>query len=252
MKQVTLVSLYGQKQQSFAELIRGCSDNIFRSPLRGLFKPHQIDQVHGTIVGMEKLTGFKEAYNARIWEETGERVIMDFSQMLPVLEKHFPLTVQFGGFSKSFNEFESFGHSPYERSFQIQWETKRFTLIGWVHQDGDFTTSRLLQKVRDEIENKCHIRHKYRRDNDLFMVLGEIAIPDSMTDNELAQLKDISSSVEVKIRDYLADNRIALAIDLDALSLVQYEDVTLSLSSTVSYSLKTSDIDTNFIESLYD
>ena len=252
MKQVTLVSLYGQKQRSFAELVQGCSDLIFRSPLGGLFKPYQIVQIHGTILGMEKLPGAKEAYNARIWEETGDKVIMNFAQLLPILERYLPLTVHFGGFSKSFNKFESFGHSPYERSFQIQWETKRFTLIGWAHKDCDFTTHRLLQELRNEIESKCHIRHKYRRDNDLFMVLGEIAIPDSMTDNELAQLKDISSSVEVKIRDYLADNRIALAIDLDALSLVQYEDVTLSLSSTVSYSLKTSDIDTNFIESLYD
>jgi len=251
MKQVTLVSLYGHKPNSFVEFVRGCSDIIQRSPLVHIFKPYHIDQIHGTIIGLEKFAGFSKPYNARIWKETGDKVVMDFSQLLPVVEKHLPFVVQFGGFSKSFDEFESFGYSPYERSFQTQWGTKCFTLIGWAHKEGDFTTHRLLQEFRNEIESKCHIRHKYHGDNDLFMVLGEIAIPDSTTDNELAQLKDISSSVETKIRDYLIDNKINLTIDSDALSLAQYETTNLDLSSTVSHPLKTSGIDVKFIENLY-
>jgi len=251
MKQVTLVTLYGHKPKSFVEFVRGCSDIIQRSPLVHIFKPYHSDQIHGMIIGLEKLTGFSKPYNARIWEETGDRVAMDFSQLLPVIEKHLPLVVQFGGFPKSFNEFESFGYSPYERSFQIQWETKRFTLIGWAHKEGDFTTHHLLKELRDEVENQSHIRHKYHGDNDLFTVLGEIAFPNSMTENELAQLKDISSSVEIEVRNYLADNRIDLAIDLDALSLAQYETKNLDLSSTVFHPLKTSGIDVKFIENLY-
>jgi hypothetical protein len=251
MKQVTLVSLYGQKPEALARLIGRCSDIVLRSPLAGVFKPYDIDQIHCTITGMEKLTEYPDPYNARTWMDTGEKVVMDFSQLHPVLQWHLPITVQFGGFLESFNEFESFGRSPYERSFQIQWAAKRFIMIGWSHKNGDFTSHRLLQKLRDEIENRCHIRHKYREDNDLFMVLGEIVIPDLATEKELSQLMEISSVVESEICNHLVNNKINVTIDMDSISIAQYEVETLSPASTIPHRLTGADVDERFIESLY-
>lgn len=251
MKQVTLVSLYGEKTKSFVQLIQGCSDIILRSPLSHVYKPYQIEQIHGTIVGMERLTGYSEYYNARLWDDTKVKAVMDFDHIIPILRKHLPLTIQLGGFPKSFTDFESFGHFPYERSFQIQWKTKRFTLIGWSHKSHNFTTQRSINNLRDEIESRCHIRHKYRNDNDLFMVLGEITLPDSMTDEELSELEKTASAVESEVRNYLVDNKIDITLNIDDLSFAQYEVETLSPESTVAYRVTDNKVNAKFIESLY-
>ena len=249
MKQVTLVSLYGQKTESLTDLILMCSDIILRSPLARVFEPYHIHQIHATIIGMEKMPEYAEYYNARIGAETGDKVVMDFSQLQAISRRHLPITVQFGGFTESFSEFTSFGRPPFERSFQIQWETGKFIMIGWPYKDGDFTSHRLLQELRDEIDHRCHIRHKYRGDNDLFMVLGELVIPDTITDDERARLMDISAVVETEVRSQLVDNQIDVTMDIDAVSVAQYEVETLSLASTISHRL--ADIDESFIESLY-
>ncbi len=251
MRQVTLVSFYGRKNKPLADLIQGCSEFILRSPLERLYRPYHIDQIHGTLLGMEKMAGYAEHYNANLWAETSNKVEMDFTQLLHVLGEHLPMAVQFGGFPRSFTGFESFGRSPYERSFQIQWKTGRFTLVGWPHKDGNFTTRRYLNELRDEIERKCNIRHKYREDNDLFMVLGEIVLPGSMAEEERARFKDISLTIEMAVRDYIVDNKIDVNIDVDAVSVVQYDVETLSLESTVSHRVTDPKMSPDFIEDLY-
>ncbi|MFQ6054650.1 MAG: hypothetical protein ACE5J3_01545 [Methanosarcinales archaeon] len=54
MKQVTMVSLYGQKRGDLERLIKKCWEMINVSKFRRLFEPYHMNQIHGTIVGFGK------------------------------------------------------------------------------------------------------------------------------------------------------------------------------------------------------
>ncbi|MEM7132663.1 MAG: hypothetical protein AAF702_40550 [Chloroflexota bacterium] len=251
MKQVTLVSLYGQKTGLVAQLIRDCCHMIEKSPLRRVFRAYHPSQMHGTIVGMEKLIGYSAPFNTNIWSAIGEKVMMGFDQVLPTLQQHFPMTIQFGGFSPFFNQFDSFGNLPYERSFQVQWPTNRFTLIGWPHANGNFTTTRLLNCLRDDLNVQCNVAHKYSGDNDLFIVLGKIVHLERFTDAEIEQLQEAAKTLEVQIRNHLAATKTGVTIELDDISLVQYEMETLPLHSTISHRVTDPGVTPEFISNLY-
>lgn len=251
MKQLTLVSLYGQKQKSLAQLIRGCTEIIQQSELRQVFRPYDPDQIHGTIVGMEKLIGYSKHLNVNLEASSGNKVEMDFTQLLPTLSKHLPMSIRFGGFHSEFNNFNSFGGLPYERSFQVQWSSNRITIIGWPHAKGDFTTTRQLNGLRDSITATCNISHKYKDDNDLFMVLGEITSLGRFSESEIEKLHTAASSVEREVRDYLAGQKLDLVIGLDSVSVVQYEDETLSLDSTVPFRVSNEELNADFISNLF-
>jgi len=252
MKQLTLVSLYGPKPEPLARLIRGCTDIIQSSPLGRVFLPYQEGQVHGTIVGMEKLEGHAGLFNANMWLTAGTLAPMDFEPLLPVLRRHLPMTFQFGGFPPAFDAFDSFGRRPYERSFQIQWPAKRATLIGWPHCQGEFAPRRLLNSLRDELAANCNLRHKWGADNDLFMVLGEIAIPGSLSAEEFRMLESAASGLEKEVRDYLAAHKTEVAISCDELAVVQYKNATLAPGSSVPYRITAPGMDAGFIRSLYE
>jgi hypothetical protein len=251
MKQVTLVSLYGQKENSFAQLVRGCTEIIQKSVLRRVFRPYHPNQIHGTIIGMEKLIGYSKHFNANFWGSSGSNVEMDFTRLLTTLSEQLPMTVQFGGFSPEFKAFESFGRSPYERSFQFQWPTNRVTIIGWPHSNGNFTVSRQLNTLRNSLATNCNINHKYAGDNDLFMVLGEITPLSNLSKVEIKKLQDASSDVEKEVRDYLASQKLDVVINVDSVSVVQYEDETLALDSTVPFRISNEELDADFVSKLF-
>jgi hypothetical protein len=253
MKQVTLISLYGQKAKPLAGLIGGCTTIIQSSKLRRIFSPYHLNQIHGTIAGMEKLVGYADHFNANIWANSplGKRVGMKFDSLVNTVQQHLPITIQFGGFNKAFNAFDSFGKWPYERSFQVQWATNRFTIIGWPHQSSDFTSARLLEILRGEIGEKCNIQHRYSKDNDLFMVLGEISGLHLLSDSELADMKIAANDVEAQVRDYLTTQKVDVEIGAEQVFVAQYEKETLPLESTNVYSVADSRTTGSFIETLY-
>jgi hypothetical protein len=154
---------------------------------------------------MEKLIGFTENFNANTWMESGNREVMEFTPLLKIIKKHFPIKIRFGGFEKSFKHFDSFGKKPYERSFQIQWKTNKLTLIGWPHANGDFIAKRPLEELREDISTHCNILHKYKYDNDLFMVIGEIKGLQLLTASELKEIKFPQQSLK-KIFEIICKN----------------------------------------------
>lgn len=251
MKQVTLVAFYGQKPEPLSRLIQDCAMMIRNSPLGRIFRPYHPDQVHGTIVGMEKLEGSAELYNKNTWAACGSRKVMDFNPLRPTLQSHLPITVQFGGFPPAFSAFSSSGLPPYERSFQVQWQANRFTLIGWPHRNGEFAPRQLLNELREDLNTNCKIRHKWGTDNDLFMVLGEIANTKMLLDKELAQLKNATPVLEKAVRDYLTSHKTEVEITIDDLYVAQYEVETLERHSTVAHRITGSRVEATFIRNLY-
>ena len=176
---------------------------------------------------------------------------MNFAPLVEIVKKHLPMKIRFGGFGKTFRRFDSFGKNPYERSFQVQWQTNKLTLIGWPHKDGDFTSKPLLDALRMDMGTHCNIRHKYQGDNDLFMVLGEINGYHLLKKSELMHIKYIAAETEEKVRNYLLNNMTEVEIGPEQVFLAQYSDESLPFDFTTVYSIANQLIDADFICKLY-
>lgn len=252
MKQLTLISLYGQKPANLSKLVVHCSEFIQESKFRRIFRPYHLNQIHGTFFGMEKLTGFPECFNANIWNHTGRREAMNFNPLQETIMNHLPMTVRFGGFGKTFTGFKSFGKFPYERSFQVQWNTNKVTLVGWPHRNNNFTSNPLLKNLREEVVEKCKIRHKYNDDNDLFLVLGDIGGLQLLSDSERDEVRNSASILEENVRNFLEDNKTDIEIGFDQVFIARYEKEYLPLDSTDVYRINRPGIDVGFLKNLYE
>ena len=252
MKQVTLISLYQQKCDELENLINTCLKIISNSKLGKIFKPYNMGQIHGTIVGLEKLSGYNDhLFNANTWKASGNKKLMEFDEFLNIITSRLPIKIRFGGFEEDYREFMSFENTPYMRSFQVQWISSKYTLIGWPHKKLNFTETRLLRDFRLELETKCNIKHKYENDNDLFMVLGEMKELQFLKESEITDYKNEAILLEHSVREYLQNNPIDIEINTDNIFLTQYEDESLSAASTYVYCIKDIKADKSFITKLY-
>lgn len=251
MKQVTLVSLYGEKPAILSNLIMRCSDIIRETEFRRIFQPYHPHQIHGTLFGMEKIIGFPECLNANTWIHAGRREAMNFRPLRETVMRYLPMTVRFGGFGKTFHGFTSFGKFPYERSFQVQWTTNKVTLIGWPHRNEEFSPN-LLNTFRSDAATKCNIRHKYDDDNDLFLVIGEIAGWQFLPDSERKEILNAASMLEEKVREFLERNRIDVEIGPDQVFIARYDKESLPLDSTEVHCISNPGIDAGFFMGLYE
>lgn len=255
MKQVTLVAHYGPKLRAFEKYIGICVRHIVDSPLRRFFTPYHMNQVHATIVGMEKVLGYPEQFNANIWRETGERKEMDFDRLLDTVRRHRGFMIRFGGFGRDNRCIDSFGSPPYIRSFECQWASRKVTVMGWHHQDGDFSPYTDLWALRKDLGDSCNVMHKYKNDSDFFVAIGDLTNLETVSDEELMGLMEVGKQVEQAVRDKLAtdsDFRVNLPVSPDSLYVVQYERETLAMDSTKVFSITRSNVDKDFISALYD
>lgn len=255
MKQVTLVAHYGQKIRAFEKYVGICVRHIVDSPLRRFFTPYHINQVHATIVGMEKLLGFPEPFNANIWRGNAEKKRMDFGCLIDTVRQHPGFVVRFGGFGRDDRCIDSFGSPPYVRSFECQWTSRKVTIMGWHHQDRDFSRYTDLWALRRELGDSCNVMHKYRNDSDFFVAIGDLANLESATDVELMGLMEAGKQVEQVVREKLATDpalRVDLPVGPDSLYVAQYERETLAMDSTKVFSMTRTDLDKDFVSALYD
>ena len=174
---------------------------------------------------------------------------MEFFNFSPTVHKNFPMIIQFGGFHPSFNGFTSAGESPNTRSFQIQWKKRKVVLMGWPHNNGRVTDQ--LNNVRTSFLENCNISHKYKNDNDLFMVLGEINPPNNLSLLEKSQLTLDTEQLESSIRNHLYQHPKNIILDLNSLSLAQYTDPTLPITHTINHPFNKPGITTEYIKTLY-
>ena len=233
MAQVTLVALYGHKPPQFARYLNTINQLIQRSPLGPSFRPYALEQIHATIVGLERTATQGAFENANRLAAASERATMDFERALHLARTFPPLTVRFGGFEPDARPFLSQGRQPYVRSFQVNCQQGKVIIIGWHHQGGDFNVHHDLWVLRRRFGEEANVWPKYAEDSDLFITLGELTAA-SPTDPTGARSDAAAiEALEATVRRQLVKHPVDVRITPAALSFVRYLEPTLaSLTST--------------------
>ena len=244
MGQLTLTGFYGPKPPALAGLLRDLSGLIESTYLKEFFFPYPIEQIHGTLIGLERVEGKEKYLNANYWMWAGEKRSMDFSCLVSTLSEFLPMPLRIGGFAENFTGFRSFGDIPYRRALGIDWASGRVTLIGWPYSGGfssvDFTGRRPLWELRNRLAQQCYVRHKYHRheDNDFYMVLGTLHQPEGLNKTLQEKLKREGQQLENSARTFLYHNPIILSLDQDTVSIVRYERETLERHSSRAWKIR--------------
>src|SRR5881394_3532147 len=122
--QLTLVSHYGPKPAALGEKIR-LLQSMLTEQLGSGFKPYALEQVHGTIIGLEGARVGMHIRNENFRRYRGTERLIDFHGLL-----HFLRTwtepdwnVRLGGFDPVRDHgFTSAGQHPFVRSFSVRGE----------------------------------------------------------------------------------------------------------------------------------
>jgi hypothetical protein len=215
--QVTLVSHYGEKPEELSGLIHYCQRLLSRSLGNG-FRPYQLEQVHGTIIGLEghQVAGTIVNRNSA---DLGSPTHVDPAALLSFLRNDFPrIEVHIGGFVPWVDHgFVSRGEHPYSRSFSIQ--GKIAVAMGWPVRDKTF--SKAIDDLRWDSCRRLGVRHKWHKhdkaeDNDFFFVLGRV-------EASLDQFK--LRHAEHEVRTFLCGlEGVPVHISPDTLKIVAYVD----------------------------
>jgi len=223
--QVTLVTHYGEKPDDLAALILNCQE-LLSLRLASSFRPYQLEQVHGTIIGLE---GHQQS-GRLLNRNSGEQV--DPKALLRFLRKQFPsIDIRIGGFNDWANyAFQSRGTHPYLRSFSIQ--GKIAVAMGWPVQGDAFPNS--MDDLRWKFCRDLGLRHKWHNtedavDNDLFFVLGRV---------EESIRADRLHHAMTEVRAFLSSlDGLFVRIEKDTLRVVAYMDEQLPLETSSVYSV---------------
>lgn len=259
--QVTLVSLYGNKKPEFATFIAHCQKAVVDT-FGSAFTPYTVDQVHATIIGLERQSpsGFDNNNFARF---RGRSVTMDFAGFLGYLRgcARFPLEIQVGGFQDRDYPFTSRKSRPYERSFSIQGD--KVVVMGWPVRGEPVSVlqatpevliqeSRIYPMTLDVLRHGAQrfgILHGYHRapadvDNDLFFRIGLI-------DQKSPPLGS-TRSLERRMREYMSQvTPLILEVALDDVFIAAYDDSTLPVGGTKIWSVTDPRVDGKFVTGLY-
>lgn len=168
--QVTLVSHYGRKPDDFADLIRACQ-GLLSGSLHRAFRPYQLGQVHGTIIGLEGEQDGGTIRNRNSGKQVDPAVLLAFlREQLPDME------IRIGGYRRSADYgFKSRGAHPFARSFSIRGSFA--VAMGWPVASASFPNS--IDELRWRFGRELGLRHKWHEvegdlDNDFYFVLGRV------------------------------------------------------------------------------
>jgi len=243
--QASIVALYGPKTDAFGSFLAYCQDTV--AEIIGLqFRRYEIDQVHGTLIGLERDASHREGFrNLNYWQKRRVDITMDFNGLLGFLRQavRLPFQIQIGGFEDREYPFASRAQRPYERSFSVQ--GSNVVLVGWPMKNLALSTATgidesvsypvVLQSIRQGAQG-YGVLHAYHSrpvdvDNDFFLRLGVIADADSIEADTLQNLHD-------QMRMVLASHSPhVVTIDLSDLCVAFYESPELPITSTRVLSL---------------
>lgn len=258
--QITLVSLYGDKNKDFAAAITQFQQLVAQA-VGSAFTPYDIRQIHATIIGLERHRA--PAYNANFSKYRGRDVEMDFAGFLAYMRGcgHIPFEVQLGGFANRDYPFTSRKTTPYERSFSVQGD--KVVVMGWAVREEPFSVppttpaagiqeARIYPPTLDLIRHAAQgfgILHGFHRtvtdvDNDLYFRIGLI--------DPKATTPAATSALEVQARQLFSTQRpLVVEIRLEDIYIAAYEDDRLPVSSTRIWSLADPKVTGSFVAGLF-
>lgn len=244
--QAALVSYYDEKPPLLRELIRYSQDKL-ASLLLSSFRPYEMAQVHGTIVGLEGYRLGDGIVNAHYRSLRGEDKTVAPRELLEFLRSdQLPsFNVRIGGFRHHVDYgFFSQNRHPYLRSFSIQNDIA--VAMGWPYDGVDYPM--VLDRLRRQFNN-YNVLHRWHRqlgsiDNDYYFVLGRV---------NRKLLTDVQvQGVEEEMRRFLAGlTGLTLPIDHSVLSIVGYLDTQLPVQTSCSYRINGNELDEFKLLELY-
>lgn len=258
--QVTLISLYGDKDPEFAAAITQWQQLVAQA-VGAAFTPYAIRQVHATIIGLERQRA--PLYNGNFAKHHGREVVMDLTGFLAHLRGcgHLPFTVQIGGFANRDYPFTSRQTRPHERSFSVQ--GNKVVVMGWPVKETLCRTSPATSATQAR-DNRTYpptldllrrgaqdfgILHGYHRtatdvDNDLFFRIGLI--------DPSATSPAATMGLEVEARRFFSRQQpLVIELRLGDIYIAAYEDDRLPAASTRIWSLADPKVNGSFVAGLY-
>lgn len=263
MRQLTLISLYGQKPSALVDLIAECQKQV-SDAVGTAFTRYDVREVHATIIGLERRIGSRLC-NLNMWQQ-GQPEEMSIGAFLSALKKPElgkGLPVRIGGFDDRGYPFSSRNTTPYSRSFSIQGD--KVVVMGWPISEellaatGDEEKSlahkvesypKTLEEIRRDAQSHgiLHAYHSLESkevvDNDLYFRIG--LIDPTMFTYKAGQ------ETEARLRKYLSKNPIKLRITTDDIYVASYKDERLPLGSTKVWSLADDRVTGGLAERLYE
>ena len=234
--QFTLVAFYGPKSPDFVRLIRSCQDELSRLLLSS-FHPYDIEQVHGTLIGLEGVYQNGVLLNNNFLKHRSEERFMDLKKIPELLSvaSFLPMKLRIGGF-RHYEEqaFTSQGRHPYLRSFSVR---KNIAVaMGWPVDScktgpNQFPLDRFRRSFQEI--NILHLYHKTGndKDDDFFFVLGRV---DRSDGDEL----HIQKAEEI-LRTYMAGIQpFDLPLNLENLFVVGFLDTQLPTATSCWFPIK--------------
>ena len=244
MTQLTLVTHYGKKSSSLTSLIT-MLQNKLSSSLGAAFIPYEMEQVHGTIIGLEGILTDSGIINEWFKKNLKREENIDIDGLLKYIQSDRidEITVQIGGWQPHKDyEFESKDQHPYLRSFSFRGEIA--VAMGWPIVNDKYCES--LYELRKSFE-EVKFFHKHNkdeyRDNDFFFVLGRVSkerVTPMLLQQAASEIRLILSGIEETVR-----------INKDTLSIVAYVDTQLPLATSEAFSLNEKILTTRIVEDLY-
>ncbi|NND05048.1 MAG: hypothetical protein HKN87_01595 [Saprospiraceae bacterium] len=239
--QYTIAAFYGSKPSSFVAFVDGLRKIIQQHPLGMFFQPYANEQIHTTLMGLERLVDGELCVNLNIYESLGEKRPIKLIGCLDVFEYFLSgVQIRLGGFNPTNDQFLSWDERPYQRSFGIHPSTGKVVLNGWPmsNQGVSMAFSDCIWQLRKRLYQEHNLRHKYHQyaDNDVFMVIGDIVNPHQpATEKHEAFLADLEG-LQKEVRAFLSTTSpYYFPIDLEDLALIAYEDPRLPVDGSKRY-----------------
>jgi hypothetical protein len=237
--QVTLVAHYGDKPAALSDLVVHLQGRL-HDLLGAAFRPYELEQVHGTVIGLE---GCRLGHYVK---NRNSGVLMNLDGLMAFLRgpRIQPIRVQVGGFQPSAEyPFRSRNAHPYLRSFSCEDDT--VVAMGWPHESDSFPSS--LDRLRRAFQ-EFGVRHKWHRtedevDNDFFFVLGRL-------DRRTLDPAVLESSTHMIRLELVSYGETVLEINRDTLQLVGYLDAHLPRDTSCWYRVDEPDL-VAILETLY-
>lgn len=229
LMQATFVSCYGKKPKELEKFILVCQKKIIEI-IGTSFLSYELEQVHGTIIGLEGYRVADKIKNANFETNLSQTRLVDPAVFLEFIRQTDinTINIKIGGYSPEFKEFTSRGQLPYKRSFSIQ--NNIVTLMGWPTAAAN--GCRLLDEYRRSF-NKVNVLHKWHQtpdevDDDFYLVLGRIK-----------QIKEEKKEYLVEVMQHYLSTQIAthVALERNCLSVVGYIDPQLPICSSCALSV---------------